>query len=328
MSAGSRDGAAPLSGLGESLFTRGGVRLDRGVEFSVAALNEDCSLSLGRVSISKLIAPIVVIPVHKLHPTPDETVSIRQCAKVFRDKKIAFLAPERLSLQTYFSLIPCASEFRVSGKWMDSIDSYNRLMISMEFYKLLNNYTHLLIHEPDAIVVRDELDSWCVQEIDFIGAPWFEGLTRAKYKYDAYPIGVGNFGLSLIRLAAAQDVLKSTNRWYTFHKIPRDFLKGVLGSRSALRRSLLGLGVGGELRNACHLYGGNCDIFWCCTVPENFKEFRVASIEQALKFSWEVLPRRCAELTNGALPFGFHAWAKYDRAFLTSLLESIGVEFN
>jgi hypothetical protein len=277
-------------------------------------------------SISTPVAPIVVIPVHKPHPTPDETVSIRQCGKVFHDRKIAFLAPEGLRLQTYFSLIPRASVFRVADKWMGSISSYNTLMISMEFYELLNNYTHLLIHEPDAIVLRDELDSWCVQEIDFIGAPWFEGFSFARYKNDVYPIGVGNFGLSLMHLAAVRHVLRSKNRWYTFHKIPRDLVKGILGNQSALRRSLLGLGVGGELRNAWRLYRATCDHFWCCVVPENFEGFRVASIEQALRFSWEVLPRRCAELTNGALPFGFHAWAKYDRAFLSSLLKSQGVD--
>ena len=86
----------------------------------------------------------------------------------------------------------------------------------MEFYKLLDNYTHLLIHEPDAIVLTDELDSWCLQEIDFIGAPWFEGFSSAQYKHDANPVGVGNFGLSLIRVAAVQDVLRSKNRRYTF----------------------------------------------------------------------------------------------------------------
>src|SRR5262249_5684883 len=154
------------------------------------------------------------------------------------------------------------------------------------------------------------------KEIDFIGAPWFEGFSNAQYRYDAYPIGVGNFGLSLIRVAAAQDVLRSKNRRYTFPQISGDFFRGILGRRSALRKSLVGLG----------LYRGNCDIFWCCVVPEIFKEFRVASIEQALRFSWEVLPKRCAELTNGALPFGFHAWSKHDRAFLTALLQQRGVD--
>src|SRR5262249_12461078 len=143
--------------------------------------------------VSTPTLPIVVIPVHKPYPTRDEIVSIRQCGKVFRNKKIAFLAPERLDLRPYFSITPHASEIRVSNKWMGSISSYNSLMMSTEFYKLLNNYTHLLIHEPDAIVVNDELDSWCLQEIDFIGAPWFEGFSSAQYKADAYPIGVGNF---------------------------------------------------------------------------------------------------------------------------------------
>jgi Protein of unknown function (DUF5672) len=295
------------------------------------------------MSRSKTIAPIVVIPVHAPTPTHDEIVSIRQCGKIFHNKEIAFLSPASLDLRTYFSIIPYASEFRVSRRWMNSISSYNRLRISLEFYKLFDSYTHILVHEPDAIVIRDELDNWCLQELDYIGAPFFEGFGFAQYKHDAYPIGVGNSGLSLIRTAAAQKVLRSETRWYHADRVPSDIFKALCGSRSALRRCLLGLGVAGELRGAWRLYQGNCDIFWGYTnckpfgghlVSQLCKEFRVGTVEQALRFSWGEVPRRCAELTNGALPLGFHGWSKNDRPwskndrnFLVSILQQQGVDF-
>ena len=45
------------------------------------------------------------------------------------------------------------------------------------------------------------------------------------------------------------------------------------------------------------------------------REFSIAPFETALKFSFEVAPRQCFEMNNQSLPFGCHAWARYDRSF-------------
>ena len=74
------------------------------------------------------------------------------------------------------------------------------------------------------------------------------------------------------------------------------------------------------------MYEENCDIFWGMLVPEYVKDFRIAPPEVAVKFSWEALPRRCYELCNGNLPFGLHAWARYDLPFLRPLLERKGIK--
>ena len=44
-------------------------------------------------------------------------------------------------------------------------------------------------------------------------------------------------------------------------------------------------------------------------------EFKVGTLEQGLAFSFEMEPRRCLERTGGRMPFGCHAWGRYDRAF-------------
>jgi hypothetical protein len=41
---------------------------------------------------------------------------------------------------------------------------------------------------------------------------------------------------------------------------------------------------------------------------------RVATVEDALQFSFETCPRKCFEMNGRRLPFGCHAW-EYDRAF-------------
>ena len=43
--------------------------------------------------------------------------------------------------------------------------------------------------------------------------------------------------------------------------------------------------------------------------------FKVASLEEGLRFAFEVSPKTCYEMNGGKLPFGCHAWAKYDPEF-------------
>ena len=41
----------------------------------------------------------------------------------------------------------------------------------------------------------------------------------------------------------------------------------------------------------------------------------MASLEDGLRFAFEVSPRTCLDLNGGKMPFGCHAWARYDRSF-------------
>jgi hypothetical protein len=59
----------------------------------------------------------------------------------------------------------------------------------------------------------------------------------------------------------------------------------------------------------------NEDIFWGYEAKKYYPEFRIASVEASLRFAFEVAPRLCFELNNHTLPFGCHAWHKYDREF-------------
>lgn len=46
-----------------------------------------------------------------------------------------------------------------------------------------------------------------------------------------------------------------------------------------------------------------------------YPAFKIAPLEVALRFAFECVPRYCFEKNNFTLPFGCHAWAKYDREF-------------
>jgi hypothetical protein len=59
----------------------------------------------------------------------------------------------------------------------------------------------------------------------------------------------------------------------------------------------------------------NCDYFWSDEAVKYWPDFKIASVETGLKFAFEVAPRWCFERNGGRLPFGCHAWPRYDRAF-------------
>ena len=46
-----------------------------------------------------------------------------------------------------------------------------------------------------------------------------------------------------------------------------------------------------------------------------YPEFNIAPLDEALYFGFECVPRYCFELTGHQLPFGCHAWPKFDREF-------------
>jgi hypothetical protein len=272
------------------------------------------------------INPVIVIPVHKIIPTKKEIISLKQCQKILGHRNILILAPNGLDLSDYKNILPDAIEFLVNPKWMASIEAYNRMMISPFIFNALKEYTHVLIHEPDAIVLRDDLDYWCNQDYDYIGAPWFQGLNNALP--DASFRGVGNFGFSLLRISKVLIIVASKKRWYPYRNVFQEIFSGLKGDFKRLSNGIIGMGNGGKLKGAGKLYLKHCDIFWCELVPEFEKDFKIASADTAIFFSWEVLPQRCLQLTNGKLPFGIHAWARYDFDFLKPHLESAGVDFS
>lgn len=181
----------------------------------------------------------------------------------------------------------------------------------------------MLLHEPDAIVINDDLLHWCAQDFDYIGAPWFEGYGDAQEHSQIS--GVGNSGFSLFRIEAAKHATLSNARWYNKEHFAMDLKKAAAGNWNAMKRIVVCGGTAGELRNAWKTYGKNCDIFWSKEIPKLRPQFRVGSLQDALKFSWEMFPARCMVLNKGALPFGFHAWAKYDLPFLRPYLINAGV---
>lgn len=269
------------------------------------------------------VNPVVVIPVHRPELAPLENISMAQNLKTFIRRRVILLVPQSMNIEYYSRFNSRLEFYRVKDDWMASIRSYNSMITAAEICKIFRSHSHVLICEPDAMVIFDRLEFWCSRAIDYIGAPWF----AANDTGGVVPHAVGNSGLSLMRVNAALSALQSGGRWYSYSMIVRDIAAGIVKrDLKRLRRALKGLGKAGKLGGAWQIYNRNCDVFWSFTVPAHYDNFRVASVEDALSFSWETYPRQCYDLAAGELPMGFHAWARYDMEFILSILAGKDVD--
>lgn len=230
----------------------------------------------------------VVIPIYHSKMTEYERISLTQCKRVLGARDIIFVTPTSLIIEEYIQEIPAARIVTLPDSCFQSIISYNRLMMSREFYEKFASYTYILLYQLDAFVFRDELEHFCGLGYDYIGAPWEAGrhVQVGPQKSNKVSCYVGNGGLSLRHVQHSLDILH--------------FL--------------------GEKVKA---WGGNEDIFWSFCGEVYKDKFRVAPVELAERFAFEETPRQSYEKL-GRLPFGCHAWEKYDIEFVRSVFKEYG----
>ena len=227
---------------------------------------------------------IVIIPLYKSELNEFEEISLKQAFSILRGYQIVFVCPQSLN----FDFDLCSDDYsveRFDDKYFASVAGYNELMLSVEYYNRFKDYEYMLIVQLDAFVFSDELERFCNMNYDYIGAPWIHG---ARYYRDVHNIihYVGNGGLSLRKISSFID-------WLTNHRFEIEDLIGNVNED-----------------NLIGIYG---------------KDYmNIASFEDALSFAFDFDPRKSYELNGNKLPFGIHAWQKYDLDFCRPFIEQCG----
>ena len=194
------------------------------------------------------------------------------------------------------------------NEYFESIKTYSKLLLSKQFYIRYLKYDYMLIYQLDAYIFTDELDKWLNKKLSYIGAPWFI-CKNDNISYD----GIGNGGFSLRHIKTHLNVIRSLGKLDPiFLYVRYCFQKGI--GPSLLMKHVL-------FRCNKHYYKifkehkGNEDVFWCKVAAYKFKWFSLPSLSEALEFSFETEPHYAYKLNNYQLPFGCHAWEKYDFKF-------------
>jgi hypothetical protein len=266
---------------------------------------------------------VIVIPIHKAEPTLYELISFQQCFKILASSNIRVIAPRNLSLGAYKKVVPDFETVFIDPEWQSSIKAYNKLKISRFFYRLFKDYDYLLTYELDAFIFSDDLDYWCRQGYDYIGAPWFDDYPSSTPGSSTRLLKTGNSGFSLRRIHAVRKILDNF-----YYQMPWELKSGVENLLKAIIKTPYRWlkNQGSENFTLQKYYNGHEDVFFSETVFLKFKDFKIAPIEDAIKFSFEVRPEYLYELNNQRLPMGCHGWWRYNLDFWKPHIEKFGYQ--
>jgi Protein of unknown function (DUF5672) len=260
---------------------------------------------------TKLVA--VVVPLSKRRTlTPDEQISLRHAAHYFSRYDKYLVAPGAVAFEH-----PGFQLKLFAGKFFGSAAAHARLVTAPLFYETFADYKYILLYHLDSLVLSDQLEQWCQTDLDYIGPPWINCPDSPWVKRER----VGNSGFALMKIQSFLNVLYSPRptvdpnqywqeyyaskpKYIQYMNLPKRFLKRLFifnSSRFHMFRWLQ--------------HRTEADIFWSDEAVHYYPDFKIADVATGLRFAFEVSPRLCLERNQQQLPFGCHAWPRYDRAF-------------
>lgn len=270
----------------------------------------------------------IIIPFHREELTENEKISLRQCAAVFAAYPIILLGSKKIDFAGVSAIIgrPASVTIeRFDEHYFNSIDSYSMMLMSKEFYERFSGYEYMLIYQLDAFAFRDELPFWTAQGYSYLGSPWFENYSAGDTESDFIEYG-GNGGFSLRHVKSFLDVLNA----FQALRDPLKIYRAIGNNRKAGRLKLLPwvlLKMTGSstctdaLIEKLDVYE---DLFWSFIAPAIDPKFRVARYDVEIGFAFECQPSRLYGMNGRHLPFGCHAWGKYEPEFWAAFIRASG----
>lgn len=187
------------------------------------------------------------------------------------------------------------------ARHFQSAQTHGQLQLMRKYYEAFADYEYILIYQIDSLVFADQLETWCQKGYDFIGAPWIKENMLKRYDY---PDAVGNGGFSLRKV---KNFLKVIDR---ARQTPLELAMNLMRAAPSPRNMRQAWQNSAAERTAL-----NEDRFWAFEAKKYYPEFKIPSVAEGLKFAFELNPKKCFELNHKELPFGAHAFGKYDRGF-------------
>lgn len=259
------------------------------------------------------MAHVVIIPVYQSTISQMEVKSFVQCCKVLFNYPICLVSYAELDCSIYYRMASANGVLLMrenfDSDYFKGISGYNALMMSKSFYQRFAMYDYMLIYQLDAFVFRDELDIWCKKGYDYIGAPWF-------YNCDSHERGaklwkVGNGGFSLRKINTHIRILTMrTPVLGLFELIKRTKSFGLAKRITSIIAHMFGWH--NTMDYFVRTYKDFEDFFWCEQIISLAIDYKIAPVKEAIAFSFEISPSYLYQYNGQCLPFGCHAWYKYE----------------
>lgn len=265
----------------------------------------------------------VVVPLYRPFLTAAEQLSIENTLAVLAEYPLYFVGPHALEpylLELGQQLSGRPSILTFADRFFKSIEGYNKLMMSRFFYAAFREYEYTLIVQTDALVLSNELELWCDKRYSYVGAPWFNGFTTPTLPLTLKSVGNGGFSLRRV-----PDFLKALSRPRCYQNILMQHWPGSWMSTAYRYVKDYHSFVYGDLQININV---NEDLFWGLFVPARCKFFKVPSPTEAMSFAFEAHPDHLYQLNNHTLPFGCHAWQRYQPEFWQHVIAQKGLKLS
>ena len=182
-------------------------------------------------------------------------------------------------------------------------------MLTPSFYKSFAQYDYILVYQLDAFVFCDELSFWCNKDYDYIGAPIIGHYRDRELSFN---MRVGNGGLSLRKISSFLNFFQSNKNVFS----PKECATVINLKAKPYTRVivwiLMVLGWRNKAKIVSKRWYYNEDDFWSGLLDKSNFAMKKPPLEEAMFFSFERFPSVLFKLTGNKLPFGCHAWRKYE----------------
>jgi hypothetical protein len=253
-------------------------------------------------------------------------ISLTRTINVLSEHQFIFLVSNNLDNKGLYKYLATKkiNKFRfqkIESYNFKTIEAYSKLLISRSFYQQFKDFDYILICQLDVYIFSDSLNYWIKKhDLHYVGAPWFN-YVMGEWTTDF--IGVGNGGLSLRKVRPFIDFLTRIKIIFAINDL---FSKYYFLRKYSYKKLLLRLNFYFKIKAFWQL-----DKFFTPQyIPEDqyfglylsslFSDFKLADFDEAYRFSFETNPKYLFEINNKQLPFGCHAWEKYDPDFWSSYI--------
>ena len=114
-----------------------------------------------RTDVNAAKVGVVVVPTYKPQLTGTEERVSRNALQVLHQNDACFVAPTQLALAWYRQAFPRCSFLAFLDEYFTSTQAYFNLMFGPGFHHYFANYSHLLVMQTGAVVMRDDLPPRC-----------------------------------------------------------------------------------------------------------------------------------------------------------------------
>lgn len=242
---------------------------------------------------------VVVLPIYQEKFNKEESLSLSLLRKrLSREYSVCIITHK--GLKNTISKNPLLNGYNIKffDKKYFTYQGYNRLLKTSNFYNQFSDFKYMLIYQTDCLVFKNNLDYWIDKNYDYVGAPWISK-TKRKFVFK----GVGNGGLSLRKVDTFMIITKKFELYkWKFYIFLRNFIPsiGIILNKLWVSRE----------DQRYHVGSRNEDVFFSFISKQLYPKFKIATIQDALKFSFEKYPEFCFRQNQNLLPFGCHAFHK------------------